>query len=67
MEREDCSEKDKQTLSFSNVFVSDTVHLPIVHGFIAGSPPTPINIMPDTGSLVNFIVNKKGKQTKVEL
>ena len=35
------------------------MHLPIVQGFIAGSPPLPINIMLDTGSSVNFIVNNK--------
>ena len=35
------------------------MHLPIVRGFIAGSPPLPINIMLDMGSSVNFIVNNK--------
>ena len=57
--------KNKQTLCFSNVFVSDTVHLPIVRGFIAGSPPTPINIMLDTGSSVNFIVKNKVSRRKL--
>ena len=68
-EKEDCSEKNEENDSvfksnkltdcYSNVFISDTVHLPIVRGFIAGSPPLPINIMLDTGSSVNFIVNNK--------
>ena len=47
---------------FSNVFCSEIVHLPIVRGFIAGSPPLPINIMLDTGSSVNFIVNKVSRR-----
>ena len=47
---------------FSNVFCSELVHLPIVRSFIAGSPPLPINIMLDTGSSVNFIVNKVSRR-----
>ena len=47
---------------FSNVFCSEVVHLPIVRGFIAGSPPLPINIMLDTGSSVNFVVNKVSRR-----
>ena len=42
-----------------NVFTSDTVHLPIVRGFLTGSPPIPINIMLDMGSSVNFIVKDR--------
>ena len=38
------------------------VHLPIVRGYLCGSPPVPINIMLDTGLSFNWIAtNKVGK------
>ena len=46
-------------ICFNQVTSYQTVHLPIVKGYLCGSPPVPINIMLDTGSSVNFVSTRQ--------
>ena len=61
-EEEECSsekEKDTEVICFNQVSSYQTVHLPIVKGYLCGSPPIPINIILGTGSSVNFVSTRQ--------
>ena len=46
-------------ICFNQLTSYQTVHLPIVRGYLCGSPPIPINIILDTGSSVNFVSTRQ--------
>ena len=49
-------------ICLNHVSPYQTVHLPIVRGYLCGSLPVPINIMLDTGSSFNWIaMNQVGR------